>query len=208
MEQRNKVFVGKMVDAEPGKPLVAVVSTEDADGVNDIIVQGKSDKGRGWLLDDFNERGRIYWMHDPFRPNLAKARAWVDGPQLMLSVQFDLADPFAAELDRKYRDGFLDEWSVGFRPTSNDAYESNEKGGFTFYEQILDEVSAVNQGMNPNTRTVGKDYLDLAGKVHEISERIRSIEAAIMQGQKRKEDDDIAELREAMEALRRARATV
>lgn len=191
MEKIRKVFVGKTVETTAGKPIVAVVSTEDVDFMGDVIYQGATDKGAGWRLDDFNSRGRIYWMHNPFVPNLAKASARVDGKQLMLSVQFDLKDKFAAELDRKYREGFLSEWSVGFWPTKA---EDNEHGGKNFYEQDLLEVSAVNQGANPGTRTIDKAYADYIVAADEVrlaldgfESRLREIEAAIMRGETERE---------------------
>ena len=164
-KQINKVMAAKVVEAPAGKPIVALVSTENVDLAGDVIRQAATDKGRGWMLDDFNKRGRVYWMHNPLVPNLAKATARVDQSGLLLSVEFDQGDEFARELDRKYREGFLTEWSVGFHPVK---YEPNEHGGYDFFEQTLDEVSAVNQGMNPDTRTISKalaGYMDATSDV-------------------------------------------
>lgn len=211
MEKVRKIYTGKVVSAEAGQPIIAVVSTEDVDYAGDVIYQGPNDKGAGWLLDDFNSRGRVYWMHDPLRPNLAAATAFVDGRELMLSVSFDEDDDFAMKIDRKYRKGILSEWSVGFRPVG-DKFAQNDHGGFDFFEQVLDEVSAVNQGMNPNTRTISKafeDYLDrtdeIRGRMDEYEARIRAIEAALMRGEKEEEERVERMLREAQEALNRVR---
>lgn len=220
MDAKRKVFTGEVVKADKGGPIVAVVSTQNVDYAGDVIMQGPTDKGRGWLLDDFNSRGRIYWMHDPFRPNLAKAKARVDGGRLLLEVQFDLADPFAADIDRKYREGFLSEWSVGFRPVEG-KYEVNPEGGFTFYEQQLDEVSAVNQGMNPGTQTVSKAYGDYIEAASEMSarldqieaamdKRLREVEAAVMRAATEKDraiqEAQMKRIREALENLTRTGA--
>lgn len=190
----RKIFTGKVVESPKGKPIVAVVSSSEPDLVGDVIHPGPNKRGNGWLLDDFNGRGRVYWMHDPFRPNLAKARAWVEGDELYLAVDFDKGDKFAAELDRKYREGYLTEWSVGFRGAVYD--ENNEHGGYTFYEQHLDEVSAVNQGMHPGTRTISKsfsDYADTAAEVRaaldEYDKRLREVEAALMRAEKRRDEE-------------------
>lgn len=213
MDTRNKVFSCKVIDAEEGKPIVAQVSTSDVDLAGDVIVQGPNDVGRGWVLDGFNKRGRIYWMHDPLRPSLAKASARVDGDRLLLSVSFDQGDEFAKLLDHKYRTGVLDEWSVGFRPTQG-KYVENDHGGLTFYEQTLDEVSAVNQGMNPNTTTISKaleGYMDSAAEVKALlagyDERIRAIEGAIIRMEKSADEQQAKALLEAYESLKRARAT-
>ena len=213
METRNKVMQCKVVDAAKGKPIVAQVSTDDVDLAGDVIVQGPNDVGRGWILDGFNRAGRIYWMHDPLRPSLAKASAKVDNGRLLLSVQFDEGDEFAKLLDHKYRSGILDEWSVGFRPVKG-KYVENDHGGLTFYEQTLDEVSAVNQGMNPNTTTISKaleGYMDRAAEVKAMLEgydaRIRAIEGAIIRMERSADEQKAKALLEAMESLKRARAT-
>lgn len=211
MDTRRKLYTGKVIDAQKGGPIVAVVSTDDVDYAGDVIVQGHTEKGAGWLLDDYNSRGRVYWMHDPFRPNLANASAAVDDGRLLLRVSFDMADPFAAELDRKYREGFLTEWSVGFRPVEG-KYEPNEQGGFTFYEQILDEVSAVNQGMNPGTRTVSKAYDDYVLEMADARQaldgyerRLREVEAQMMRMATERDEYKARDLLDALAEMKRVR---
>jgi HK97 family phage prohead protease len=214
MDTHRKLYTGKVIDAKKGGPIVAVVSTDGVDYAGDIIVQGESEKGAGWLLEDYNSRGRVYWMHDPFRPNLANASAAVDDGRLLLRVSFDMADPFAAELDRKYREGFLTEWSVGFRPVEG-KYEANEHGGYTFFEQHLDEVSAVNQGMNPGTRTVSKAYSEYADMAAEVSlrldqyeQRLRALEGEAMRLVTEREKANERAVKDALDALTRARTPV
>jgi len=192
MELTRKVWTGKVIDAPKDKPIVAVVSTQEPDLVGDVIYQGPNDKGKGWVLDGYNGRGRVYWMHDPFRPNLGKAQAQVDGGRLLLHVKFDPKDEFAAEIDRKYREGYLSEWSVGFMP-SEGKYEKNKHGGYDFFEQRLDEVSAVNQGAHPGTATLSKSLHEIADHAAEIrsmidgfERRLREVEAAVMRGETEK----------------------
>ena len=176
-----KVHQCKVLDADLGKPIVAQVSTADVDSDGDVIWQEPTEKGRGWLLDGFNKRGgRVYWMHNPFVPNLAKARAWTDAGQLMLSVDFDREDELAASLDRKIRSGYLDEWSVGFRPVK---YEQREKGGLDIYESELWEVSVVNQGANANTAVlakVAKQFGESMDLIEMYESRIRNLESEVM----------------------------
>jgi hypothetical protein len=213
MDIRNKVMHCKVLDAAKGKPIVAQVSTEDVDLAGDVIVQGPNDVGEGWVLDGFNKRGRIYWMHNPLQPSLARANAKVDGGRLLLSVNFDEGDEFAMLLDHKYRAGVLDEWSVGFRPVKG-KYVENDHGGLTFYEQTLEEVSAVNQGMNPNTTTISKalaGYMDSAAEIKAViqsyDDRLRSIEGAIIRMEKAADEQKAKTLLDAYESLKRARAT-
>jgi len=212
MEIQRKVFTGELVKSDADKPIVAIVSTEQVDLAGDVIVQGANEAGMGWVLDDFNRRGRIYWMHDPMRPNLAKARARVENGRLLLDVEFDKKDQFASEIERKYRDGFLTEWSVGFRPVK---YTENDHGGYTFFEQVLDEVSAVNQGMNPGTATVAKAYGDWADRAAEVKaildgyeQRLREVEGAIMRASRTGDEAHMRAAHEAYMELKRARAAV
>ena len=171
----QKTFTAHITKAaKKGGPIVAVVSTEDIDSFGDIVKQGKSDQGDGWLLDEYNKSGRVYWMHNPFQPNLAKASARVEGRQLLLTIEFDKADELAMELDRKYREGFLSEWSVGFEPMA-EKYEENEHGGVTYYESRLIEVSAVNRGANAHTETISKMF----GIGDKLTERLDAQEARL-----------------------------
>lgn len=175
MELIYKAGVGQLVEKAEGKPLIALVSTPDVDTDGDVIVPLATDKGAGWDVSDFNARGgRIFWMHDGWtHPNLAKAKAIPSAEGLLLEVAFDPEDELAVKLDRKYREGYLSEWSVGFRGVK---YDDNTTGGRTFYEAKLFEVSAVNQGANPNTRVLQKSLDDLAT----LERRLAAIEQAIV----------------------------
>jgi len=209
MESRiTKLMTATLVEKAAGKPLVALVSTAAPDGVGDVLHQGANDKGAGWITGGFNKRGgRIYWMHNPFEPNLAKARAEVSAEGLLLHVDFDKADPLASTLDRKYREGFLSEWSVGFTPEAG-KYAPNDHGGLDFYEQTLNEVSAVNEGMNPQTDTLAKSWLGAAQSVEDFDRRLREVEAVIMRAEKDSEELASARLREMLEDLNRVRGAV
>ena len=188
MEITRKVMACTVVEKAAGKPLVALVSCPTADYVGDIIKSMPNERGKGWLVDDFNKRGgRINWMHDVFRPNLAKAKARPSEDGLVLEVDFDLKDSFAAELDRKFREGFLDEWSVGFYGVEGKA-EANDMGGRTFYEAKLSEVSAVNTGMHPETQTLAKSF-------EQIGQRLAAVEAAVLS---RGDDDELSAKAQAL----------
>lgn len=189
MELTRKVMTGSVVEKADGRPLVALVSRPNADLVGDVIKSLPNERGNGWQVDDFNKRGgRINWMHDVFRPNLAKAKARPSEEGLLLEVTFDLKDAFAAEIDRKYREGYLDEWSVGFYGVK-DKMEPNDDGGFTFFEAKLSEVSAVNAGMHPETATLAKSF-------EQIGQRLAAVEAAILH-----HDDDDGSSAKALELL-------
>jgi len=203
MEMIHKVRSCKVLDAPKGKPIVAVVSTQERDVDNDVIYQGPSDKGRGWLLDKFNARGgRVYWMHNPWIPNLAKASARVDSERLLLSVEFDLEDQLAATLDRKIRAGYLDEWSVGFIPSEK---VPNEAGGFDIYEAELWEVSVVNQGANEATGVLAKGFYDAADVLKLYDDRLRNVESMLMREQRVRAEREQKAIASAIEVLSRNR---
>lgn len=197
-----KTFAGELVEKEEGKPLVAVVSTEDLDSDGDIIRHEANDRGKGWQLDRFNKSPRVFWMHDKTTPNLAKGKAVVQNKRLLLHVVFDPQDALAQKLDQKYRDGYLTEWSVGFKARKEHA-SPLDSGGFEFFETTLREVSAVNMGANPSTAMVQKAFGivplapqvddgesqrtkelidDLIDSVAEFRARIDAIEAAVLRG--------------------------
>jgi HK97 family phage prohead protease len=72
----------------------------------------------GWDLTNFRKNNLVLWAHDWFgnRPPIGKADVRIDKVDKVLraSVTFDMGDPFAADISRKYREGFLNAVSVGF----------------------------------------------------------------------------------------------
>jgi HK97 family phage prohead protease len=91
-------------------PFVASTEVPARDG---MIIEAD-----GWMLENFSRNNLVLWCHDYFggRPPIGKAEASIDtqAKQLKALVTFDMGDPFAAEIARKYREGFLNAVSVGF----------------------------------------------------------------------------------------------
>jgi len=200
MDLTYKTSQCKVLDADKGKPIVAQVSTAAVDSDGDVIWQSPSEHGDGWLLDDFNKRGgRVYWMHNPFVPNLASAKAWVDDERLLMAVNFDLEDELAATLDRKIRAGYIDEWSVGFQPVK---YEPRAERGLDIYTSRLFEVSVVNQGANPATAVMSKSMADAADLVKLFEDRLRNVEAVLMRQEREKREAAERRLANALEAIK------
>jgi hypothetical protein len=203
MDMIYKTHQCKVLDAPAGKPIVAQVSTADVDSDGDVIWQTENEHGKGWLLDDFNKRnGRVYWMHNPWVPNLAKARAWVDGGRLLLSAEFDPNDELAVVVDRKIRGGYIDEWSVGFKPMVT---KPRDGRGMDIYEALLFEVSVVNQGANYDTAVLDKmagGIADAANVARTFETRLKGIEAAIMRIDMRYSEAAHASLQQEMAALK------
>ena len=116
-------------------PVDVVASEESPDRLGDVIMAS------GWDLEAYARNPVLMWAHDYSRAPIGTAGVGVRGKQLHAAMSFDLPDPFAAEIDRKYRQGFLRAVSVGFRPTVPP--KANKSDGWTFSNVELLEISAV-----------------------------------------------------------------
>lgn len=71
------------------------------------------------------------------------------GAQLLTDVVFDADDEFAAQVDRKYRGGFLNAVSIGFDVNTWEGDDGNYRSGGVATEWELFELSAVPLPMDP-----------------------------------------------------------
>ena len=132
----------KALEQEAGQLMVFVASEESEDRLGDTILIN------GWVLDGFsdsvNRKSNPVFMfnHDHSIPPIGMVpRVWSDGRQLLNTVRFDMADPFAAFVAGKYERGFMRAESVGFRVLE---FEQKPGGrGLVFKRQELLEISAV-----------------------------------------------------------------
>jgi hypothetical protein len=84
-----------------------IASTED------VARDGLVIEAAGWELDNYRKNPIITWLHDTWsRPPIGRGLVELDKNRLITEVEFDLGDPFAAQIDRKYREGFLHAVSV------------------------------------------------------------------------------------------------
>ncbi len=169
----GKDFNAEVTVAEKG--MVAMVSTENVDTDGDIVRQGKTKGGDGWLLSAFNANPIITWSHDRLTiPNIgaasvkAKVQKSDDGSRALFldPFAFDMADPFAAGIAGKYERKVLKQTSVGFIGLKWKPIESADTGNMTgreYYEQKLIEVACVNVGANQDTNTIVKRMLGRVG---------------------------------------------
>jgi len=69
-----------------------------------------------WDLDNYRKNPVVLWSHDYWGTHLPVGRAEVnvEGKNLIASVVFDPDDEFARQIERKYRNGFLNTVSVGW----------------------------------------------------------------------------------------------
>lgn len=94
--------------AERG-PLTFVAATEGrkADGI-DLRMSGAR-------LAPFRSNPVVLWSHRYTSPPIGRAvDVRVVGGRLLADVEFDSDDPFAAAIERQYREGFLSAVSAGF----------------------------------------------------------------------------------------------
>jgi len=70
----------------------------------------------GWRVANYQRNPVVAWNHDTSRPPIGRAEASLDGwnRSLRAAMTFDRDDPFAADVERKVRAGFLNAVSVGW----------------------------------------------------------------------------------------------
>ena len=99
-------------DPESTGPIEFIASTEG------IKRDGLELKLEQWELSNFKRNPVMLWAHDYMgqRPPIGRVEIKQDKEQraLIASVTFDSDDPFAADIERKYRNGFLNAVSVGW----------------------------------------------------------------------------------------------
>ncbi len=126
---------------EEGKPLRIIAATEGRKGDGLNLTMDTGDLGR-YQANPVVGYGHNYWGRESL-PIGRSAKTWVDGEKLMMDVAFDQDDDFARKVERKYRGGYLNAFSIGF-----DVWNIAEDGTPEGWE--LFEVSAVPLPMDPN----------------------------------------------------------
>ena len=96
---------------KPGDPIRFVASTEDTarDG---MIIEASA-----WDLANFKRNPVFLWAHQMTgeRPPIGKATdIFTRDRALIADIQFDQGDPFARQVEQKYRNGFLSAVSVSW----------------------------------------------------------------------------------------------
>ena len=138
--------------SEEERTIDFVASTETPDRYGDVI------RVAGWKLDQYKKNPVFLWAHNASEPLIGRTvdiATEKNPPALIHRVQFaDAAtSPFADQVFRLYKGGFLKAVSVGFRPTAKPSRildDQNEwTGGYEFNGQELLELSAVPIPANP-----------------------------------------------------------
>lgn len=156
MNDYMRAFVDGTPDAEGPLRFVA--------GTAGMKMDGRDYRMAGMDLGRYQSNPVVMWCHDIGSPPIGRGVASIDGDRLMLDVEFDMADPFAAEIDGKYRRGFLNAVSMTAIPT-----DGTRRGVVKTSELV--EVSAVPIPLDPDAlqvagqramRRLGIDLLNLA----------------------------------------------
>lgn len=125
-------------------------STAAVDRYGEIIDQ------ESWDLKHYKKNPVILWAHNltfgEDRPPIGKAaKVAVKDGSLMFDIQFDMSDPFAADIFRKYKEGFLNAFSVGFIPHRIERVDDEKQPALRaiLKDNELLELSAVPVPANP-----------------------------------------------------------
>jgi HK97 family phage prohead protease len=102
--------VATLARADTDGPITFAASTESLNAYNYSL------RHEGWRLAAYQKNPIVAWNHDLSRPPIGRAHAELDRwtRQLRAAVTFDRGDPFAADIERRVRAGFLSAVSVGF----------------------------------------------------------------------------------------------
>lgn len=126
---------------EVGGPLRIVAATAGMKGDGLNLTMDGADLGR-FQSNPVVGYGHSYWGRESLPIGRAD-KTWIDGDRLMMDVAFDQEDEFARTVERKYRGGFLNAFSIGF-----DVWNLDDAGTPEGWE--LFEVSAVPLPMDPD----------------------------------------------------------
>lgn len=165
-------FMRAFVEESPGNdgPIRFVCGTEG------MKIDGRDYRMDGMDLGRYEANPVVMWCHDLTRPPIGRGVPAIDGGRLLLDVEFDLADPFAADIDGKYRRGFLNAVSMTALPTDG-AGGLGPRRGVVEYSELI-EVSSVPVPLDPDAlkvtgqramRHLGLELLDLAEHRRELS---------------------------------------
>ena len=114
LQYRQIVAIAQRAAEAPLKaPIRFVASTEGAKR------DGLDLKAEGWAVTNYMMNPIVSWAHDYNKLPIGRATVSFQGRDLLADVQFDDGDPFAAEVERKVRAGFVNAVSVGWQDQSD-----------------------------------------------------------------------------------------
>jgi hypothetical protein len=132
-----------------GKLGLCIISTETVDRQGDQIMV------EGWDFKAFKKNPLLLWSHNSGmgenRPAIGRVEdVKIDGGKVLFTPVFDLKDDFAKMIFDKFKNKFLNAFSIGFRPLE---YTETDMG-YKFLKQEALEFSAVNVPANAEALVV------------------------------------------------------
>jgi HK97 family phage prohead protease len=136
-----------------------------------------------WQLENFSKNPAILWSHRYDEPPIGRATSVKQTDAgLVMDVEFDEQDPFAAEIARKVRDGFLNAISVGFqilkqignRVTSVELYEASivpvpsDPNALAMARSAYNRTATVTGDLLPRLRAIGQDDAAALERLHAV----------------------------------------
>jgi HK97 family phage prohead protease len=134
---------------ESDSALRVTMATRRKDRHGDILEPSGADTSA------FLQNPVVLWAHQYDELPIGRvAHVWSDEDALVAEIVFD-SRPFAQEVLRLYREGFLSGWSVGFLPKKWQVIEdaAGKFDGYHIIEWELIELSAVPVPANPEALT-------------------------------------------------------
>ncbi len=128
-------------DGEKDGPLRIIAATEGVKGDGLNLTMDTADLKR-FKANPIVGYGHSFWGRENL-PIGRSLKTWTEDKQLMMDIEFDQDDDFARTVDRKYRSGIMNTFSIGF-----DAWNIGDDGKPEGWE--LFEVSAVPLPMDPD----------------------------------------------------------
>jgi len=172
-DRRLAYGLAVLQEPEDGEPLNFTASTTR------LNRYGFRLRHEGWRLANFRANPVVLWHHLDFLPPIGRAAPSLADERLNAQVTFDRNDPFAAQVESKYRNKFLHAVSVGFDFTDKAGKPIRNWWSLTpeqieteaFYD--LAEISAVPVPADPGAvrqhhsalSAAGFELLDLAGGI-------------------------------------------
>jgi len=97
----------------PEAPIRFVASTEG------VKRDGLDLKAEDWEISNYMRNPIISFAHDLTRPPIGRGQVSFQGRDMIVDIVFDRGDPFAADIERKIREGFINAVSVGWQDLPN-----------------------------------------------------------------------------------------
>lgn len=145
-------------------------------------IDGRDYRMAGMDLGRYRANPVVLWGHDGNgRPPIGRGVPSIDGDKLILDVTFDTADPFAAEIDGKYRRGFLNAMSMTAVPTdASGNWLSRAPRGVIDRSELV-EVSAVSIPLDPMAvRSLTRSAaVELGGELIDLGTLLRDAGTAV-----------------------------